>query len=278
MSFCGPLDGVQFVSSIPQQNKAIHEGTASKQREVNVGSQVLPPTVVEQSKAIHDGFNSNKELAVFVRPVSNTKSREFEQLMENGYVILRNLLAPQQMQAMRENFWSEVQKERNAMGRNRFEGEHTYRVYGLLGKSRVYDCLAEHARVMSICDELLLPNYLVTASQGICICPGSPHQPYHYDDSFCFAGARPRQPFSVAVICAIDAFTAENGATLIFPKSHLWGEGRVPTGGLVSCSETVVPCNSRARRQGHSSAVRYECWRRRGVSVHFVAWRRTQCD
>ena len=40
---------------------------------------------------------------------------------------------------------------------------------------------------------------------------------------------RPHQPFSVAFIYALDDFTETNGATVVVPKSHLWGDDRVPT-------------------------------------------------
>jgi ectoine hydroxylase-related dioxygenase (phytanoyl-CoA dioxygenase family) len=70
-------------------------------------------------------------------------------------------------------------------GRNNFEGRLTNRPYGILGKSRAYDALLIHPRIIRLLDQLLLPNYLVTASQAIVINPGETAQPLHYDDSFC---------------------------------------------------------------------------------------------
>ncbi|KAF5009662.1 hypothetical protein F66182_15532, partial [Fusarium sp. NRRL 66182] len=40
---------------------------------------------------------------------------------------------------------------------------------------------------------------------------------------------RPRPPMGVAIMIAIDDFTAENGATLMVPGSHLWDSKRRPT-------------------------------------------------
>jgi ectoine hydroxylase-related dioxygenase (phytanoyl-CoA dioxygenase family) len=53
--------------------------------------------------------------------------------------------------------------------------------------------------------------------------PGAVRQPAHNDDGF-YPIPRPRKPISAALIWALDDFTEDNGATLIYPKSHLWGE------------------------------------------------------
>lgn len=56
--------------------------------------------------------------------------------------------------------------------------------------------------------------------------PGETPQPFHYDDQFCRV-PRPRQPFSMATVWALDDnFKAENGATVVVPKSHLWDDRR----------------------------------------------------
>jgi len=98
----------------------------------------------------------------------------------------------------------------------------TQRVYGLVGKSRVFDHIVEHPRILDLVDSLLLPNYLLATYQAIKILPGETPQPMHCDDGF-FHLPRPRAPISYATIWAIDEFTAENGGTIIIPRSHKWG-------------------------------------------------------
>src|SRR5207249_568200 len=57
-------------------------------------------------------------------------------------------------------------------GRNDFEGFRTERVYSLPALGAVFADLVEHPRILSLCDALLSPNYLLTAAQAINIHPG----------------------------------------------------------------------------------------------------------
>ncbi|HXC50827.1 MAG TPA: phytanoyl-CoA dioxygenase family protein [Candidatus Limnocylindrales bacterium] len=110
-------------------------------------------------------------------------------------------------------------------GRNDFEGLKTERVYTLVARARVFWDIVLDERVLALCDRFLLPNYLLTASQAIRILPGETPQPVHSDDSFHLL-PRPRPMISLSTIVAVDAFTADNGATSIIPGSHLWDEER----------------------------------------------------
>jgi len=67
----------------------------------------------------------------------------------------------------------------------------------------------------------LRPGFLLSASHAICIHPGEAAQSLHTDDSF-YPIPRPRPAIGISVIGAIDPFTAQNGATVVVPGSHLW--------------------------------------------------------
>lgn len=108
-------------------------------------------------------------------------------------------------------------------GRNDFEGLKTERVYTLVARARVFWDIVLDERVLALCARFLLPNFLLTASQAICIRPGEKAQAFHHDDPF-YTVPRPRPMISFSTIAAVDEFTEENGATEVIPGSHRWGE------------------------------------------------------
>lgn len=113
------------------------------------------------------------------------------------------------------------------LGRNAFEGFSTERVYTLVARGAVFERLTEEPRLMAILSRVLLPDFLLTASQAISIRPGETAQSLHTDDGF-YRLPRPRPAVSYSIIAAIDPFTAENGATEVIPGSHRWGDPGAP--------------------------------------------------
>lgn len=113
------------------------------------------------------------------------------------------------------------------LGRNAFEGFSTERVYTLVARGAVFERLTEEPRLMEILSRVLLPDFLLTASQAISIRPGETAQSLHTDDGF-YRLPRPRPAVSYSIIAAIDPFTAENGATEVIPGSHRWGDPGAP--------------------------------------------------
>ena len=146
-----------------------------------------------------------------------------EQLMEEGYIILHDMVTQGQLDKLREEAGEHLQH----MGRNSFEGERTQRIYGLPEKLRAADPFIEHPLILAHLDRLLMPNYLLSQAQVINIKTESPAQPLHIDDGF-YPIPAPRPALSVATVFAIDDFTEDNGATVIIPGSHKWGSGRTP--------------------------------------------------
>jgi ectoine hydroxylase-related dioxygenase (phytanoyl-CoA dioxygenase family) len=131
------------------------------------------------------------------------------------------LLSTPQLAEMRAALAPHLNGERP--GRNDFEGYRTERVYSLVALAPIFTDLIEHPRIIAICDALLQPNYLLTASQAINIRPGETPQSWHSDDAF-YAVPRPRAAISIATIWAVDPFTTENGATQVVRGSHQWGD------------------------------------------------------
>ncbi|WP_143229555.1 phytanoyl-CoA dioxygenase family protein [Actinophytocola xanthii] len=141
----------------------------------------------------------------------------------HGYVVLESLIGPAECERIREA----VTPLLDRTGRNTFEGERTQRVYSVLNKTRGCDGLVDHPRVLALLDRLFQPNYLLSQLQVININPGETAQLLHPDDAI-YPVPRPRPPLSAATVWAIDAFTEENGATVVLPGSHRWDTDRRP--------------------------------------------------
>ncbi len=150
-------------------------------------------------------------------------SQALDELNSQGFTIIPDFLSSQVLQQVDARL-EEIRGRHQ--GRNDFEGEATERIYTLVSRGRVFQDIVEDERILAIADELLLPNYLLTANQAICISPGETPQPWHTDDAF-YTVPRPRPMISLSTIVAVDAFTAENGGTEVIPGSHLWDDERI---------------------------------------------------
>lgn len=166
---------------------------------------------------------------------------DLDALATDGFVVLERLLGSEELRAIRTALAPSL--EGRLMGRNAFEGRRSQRVYALLAKSAVFADLVSHPRVLSLLDELLQPNYLLSAALAIHLGPGESRQQLHYDDGFYKALARPRPPVSITTIWAIDDFTEINGATEVVPGSHRWGD-EMPEPDDPKIRKIVMPAGS----------------------------------
>jgi hypothetical protein len=141
-----------------------------------------------------------------------------EALETDGFTVIRDYLSADQLQRFRDGLAPSLGTYR---GRNNFEGRTTERVYTLVGRGAVFEEAASDPRLLAILDRLLLPNYLLSADHAICIYPGEAEQNLHFDDGF-YPFPRPSRAFSISTIGAIDAFTPENGGTVMYRGSHKW--------------------------------------------------------
>lgn len=138
-------------------------------------------------------------------------------LREQGYTVIEKLLIDNEINRLKSALepWLNGQ----LMGRNNFEGEKSERVYALLAKHPDFGLLVEHKKILAILDEMLEPDYLLSANLAINVHPGETPQPFHHDNnggSFGVAGVT----HGISVIWNLDEFTENNGATEIIPGSH----------------------------------------------------------
>lgn len=145
------------------------------------------------------------------------------EIKDRGYTMIRDFTPGSKLSEVGANLDSYLGSYK---GRNNFEGALTERIYTLVARDRLFQDIVEDERIMRLCAAFLEPNFLLTASQAICIYPGETPQPFHADDAF-YSIPRPRPMVSLSTIVAVDSFTVENGATELIPGSHLWGDDEV---------------------------------------------------
>jgi len=141
------------------------------------------------------------------------------QFDRDGYLIFENVLAPEEVQALRDALAPHLGAD--ITGRNDFEGLKSNRVYALLAKSPVFADLAMHPAVLPFAEADLGADCLLSACLAINLHPGETAQPWHFDDSH-YQWPRPRPSLGVSAFWTLDDMTETNGATEIIPGSHLW--------------------------------------------------------
>jgi ectoine hydroxylase-related dioxygenase (phytanoyl-CoA dioxygenase family) len=161
-------------------------------------------------------------------------------LTTDGFVVLERVLGAGEIAAIKAALAPHLQATPH--GRNRFEGLKSKRVYALVAKDPVFADLVSHPSVLALLDQVLEPNYLLSAALAIHLGPGEDAQTFHYDDGS-YHIPRPRPPVGVSAIWAIDEFTEDNGATDLIPGSHRWGDER-PSANDARRRKMVMPAGS----------------------------------
>lgn len=196
-------------------------------------------------------------------------------LDHQGYLIIPGLLDTSQVQALRADILPRLQQQ----GRNSFEGLATRRLYSLIEKTLACNPLVEHPLVLALLDRLLQPNYLLSQLQAIEIGPGEAAQPLHHDDAF-YPVPRPRTALGAATIWALDDFTAENGATVLIPGSHRWGDRLPSTEEQAQSMPALMPAGSLLFFLGtlwHGGGANRSQTGRLGITAQYCApWCRQQ--
>ena len=198
-----------------------------------------------------------------------------DRLADVGYAVVEDVLRDEEIETVRAALAPHL--EHGPRGRNPFEGYDTQRVYCLVAKSRGFDRLVLDPMVLDVTERALGPNFLLTATLAIDLHPGESAQDFHWDDIF-YKIPRPRPPVSISTLWAIDDFTTDNGATLIYPRSHNWGDvfpaqlpdvvaAEMPAGSVLVYAGTVV----------HAGGANTSDACRLGVSIQYcAAWARQQ--
>jgi ectoine hydroxylase-related dioxygenase (phytanoyl-CoA dioxygenase family) len=163
-------------------------------------------------------------IVMVTMPATSGGAEVAQRLLEDGYVIVSDLLSPDEVAAARADLSRVLQA--TPTGRNAFEGRSTQRVYALFAKTRTFDVAATGSLLLEVLDQVL-GHYQLSAPVGIRIGPGETAQVLHRDDSV-YPLPQPGPPVVVNTMWPLDEFTARNGATRFIPGSHRWAPGRTP--------------------------------------------------
>ena len=200
--------------------------------------------------------------------------RVLDDLDRDGYSIIEGYLDPTDVAAKR----ADLHRILDAVptGRNDFEGFSTRRIYALFAKTRTFDAQAIDPFILDVVGSRLGAGFQLSAPVGISIGPGEVAQPVHRDESV-YPLERPHPDLVVNTIWALDDFTEENGATVVFPGSHRWTDEKPD---MSAARRAVMPAGSLMIYLGgllHGGGVNRTDRPRLGVILEYCAgWLRPQ--
>ena len=141
-------------------------------------------------------------------------------LLADGYCIVENLLSPDAIAAFETEL--EPRFETTPFCEGGFYGARTKRFGALLRRSRNAAALVRHPLVLTIAETILgawCDRIVLNLTQAVEIHPGALAQAPHRDQDL-WGGDKAGIEYQLNVIWPIDPFTADNGATHIYPFSH----------------------------------------------------------
>lgn len=142
------------------------------------------------------------------------------ELRQQGYCIIHNLLPASTIAALNSDL--NFKFESTPFGQGSFYGNRTKRFGGLLKRSPIAQTLAMQPTILAVVESILgeaCETIQLNVTQAIEIYPGEPRQFPHRDHDM-WNGTKGEHEFLVNIIWPLTSFTAQTGATQIYPYSH----------------------------------------------------------
>lgn len=163
----------------------------------------------------------SKEMAIGVQRTTSEETEFWtKQLLRDGFCIMRNAVSAPWAATLNEELDERFGKTPFCEGD--FYGRHTKRFGSLLNLSTIVTDLVRHPVILRVATEVLGPwcdRFNLNLTQAIEIHPGAPAQFPHRDQDM-WQGAKGEIQYLLNVMWPLSSFTAENGATRIWPNSH----------------------------------------------------------
>ena len=151
---------------------------------------------------------------------STAADRWAAELLAHGYCIIPDLLPPSTIAALDADLATTFDSTPFCQGG--FYGETTKRFGRLLARSERTAALVQHETILALAARILSPwcdTIQLNVAQAIAVHPGAPVQMPHRDQDM-WRGPIGEIEYLVNVIWPLTPFSAENGATIVWPDSH----------------------------------------------------------
>jgi ectoine hydroxylase-related dioxygenase (phytanoyl-CoA dioxygenase family) len=152
--------------------------------------------------------------------LSGEIARHTANLLADGYCMIASALAPAAIGALDDDLADDF--ARTPFGQGGFYGTTTKRFGRLLIRSPHAAALVQHRLIIGIVEAVLSPwcdRIQLNTTQAIAVHPGAPAQLPHRDQEM-WRGPVGEIEYLVNVMWPLTPFTRDNGATVVWPRSH----------------------------------------------------------
>ena len=138
---------------------------------------------------------------------------------EQGYLIIHDILSPDQIQAVRTRLDELMKIEGEDAGKEVHQETGTNRLSNLIDKDPMFEVCITHPKVLAAVAHVFQKDFKYSSLNSREVLPGAGHQRFHTDTR---KSEKPSEWGRVACnsIWLIDDFNKTNGSTRIVPSSH----------------------------------------------------------
>lgn len=152
-------------------------------------------------------------------PVTADSTIAAEHLVEAGCCLIQGLISDKLTSCLRQLVYERAEAERRSGTAYDYSNKAHQRLWMLVNAGPQFLELAEHSKVRQIVGTILGPDAILSNLSANITGPGGTGMVPHWDQDW---APKPwPYPLVALVIWMLDDFTADNGATLVAPGSHL---------------------------------------------------------